>query len=79
MEPFHRMFFLNNLNIQYPHATIERVSVGWNIFYAGVIPFLTLILFLGLSKASLHKFHVTFLGFFIAYAHLPSTMRPIAY
>jgi len=66
MEPFHRMFFLNNINIQYPHALIERVSVGWNIFYAGAVPLFTLILFLGLSKANLHKFHVTLLGFFIS-------------
>jgi diacylglycerol diphosphate phosphatase / phosphatidate phosphatase len=61
------MFFLNNLNIQYPHALIERVSVGWNIFYSGAVPLFTLILFLGLSKANLHKFHVTVLGFFISY------------
>lgn len=26
-DPFHRMFSLDNLNIQYPHAEIERVSV----------------------------------------------------
>ena len=27
VEPFHRMFFLDNLSIQYPHAEVERVSV----------------------------------------------------
>ena len=27
VEPFHRMFSLDNLAIQYPHATVERVSV----------------------------------------------------
>lgn len=27
-EPFHRMFFLDNLAIGYPHAEVERVSVG---------------------------------------------------
>jgi diacylglycerol diphosphate phosphatase/phosphatidate phosphatase len=27
-EPFHRMFFLDNLSISYPHAEIERVSVS---------------------------------------------------
>ncbi|KAG0645806.1 putative diacylglycerol pyrophosphate phosphatase 1 [Hyphodiscus hymeniophilus] len=68
MEPFHRMFFLNNLNIQYPHALVERVPVGWNMIYAGAVPLLTLVLFLGLSRASLHKFHVTILGFFISIA-----------
>lgn len=28
IEPFHRMFFINDLNISYPHAIVERVSVG---------------------------------------------------
>lgn len=27
-EPFHRMFSLDNIAIQYPHAEIERVSVS---------------------------------------------------
>lgn len=27
VEPFHRMFSLDNLSIQYPHATVERVPV----------------------------------------------------
>ena len=61
------MFSLNNLNIQYPHALVERVPVGWNIFYSGAVPLLTLIVWLGLSKANLHKFHVTLLGIFISY------------
>jgi diacylglycerol diphosphate phosphatase/phosphatidate phosphatase len=26
-QPFHRMFFLDNLAIGYPHAEVERVSV----------------------------------------------------
>ena len=67
IEPFHRMFFLSNLNIQYPHALVERVPVTWNIVYAGVVPFLILALWLAVSRASLHKFHVTMLGFLIAY------------
>jgi diacylglycerol diphosphate phosphatase/phosphatidate phosphatase len=66
MEPFHRMFFLNNLNIQYPHALVERVSVGWCWFYAGAIPLATLVLWLAVSRADVHKFHITILGFFIA-------------
>lgn len=28
VEPFHRMFSLDNISIQYPHADVERVSVG---------------------------------------------------
>jgi diacylglycerol diphosphate phosphatase/phosphatidate phosphatase len=27
-EPFHRMFSLDNLAIQFPHAEIERVPVS---------------------------------------------------
>ncbi|TGO34466.1 hypothetical protein BHYA_0196g00220 [Botrytis hyacinthi] len=64
-EPFHRMFFINNINIQYPHALVERVPVGWNLIYAGVIPCITLAVWLGISRANLHKYHVTMLGFFI--------------
>ena len=28
VEPFHRMFSLDNIAIQFPHAEVERVSVG---------------------------------------------------
>lgn len=28
IEPFHRMFSLDNLSIQYPHAAVERVPVS---------------------------------------------------
>ena len=28
IEPFHRMFSLDNRAIQFPHAEVERVSVG---------------------------------------------------
>ena len=28
LEPFHRMFSLDNLAIQFPHAEIERVPVS---------------------------------------------------
>lgn len=65
VKPFHRMFFINDLHILYPHALVERVSVLWNIIYAGIIPFLCLIAWLGVTRSSLHKFHVTLLGFFI--------------
>ena len=64
------MFFINNINLQYPHALVERVSVGWNFVYAGGVPLVTLIISLGILRADGHKFHVTILGFFIAYAKL---------
>lgn len=28
VEPFHRMFSLDNISIQYPHAAVERVPVS---------------------------------------------------
>jgi diacylglycerol diphosphate phosphatase / phosphatidate phosphatase len=70
MEPFHRMFSLRNLSIQYPHALVERVSSGWNIIYAGIVPLVILILWLVALRAGVHQFHVTLLGFFIAYIYL---------
>lgn len=76
------MFTLDNINLQYPYALVERVPVGkifsinlelhwltsiaWNIIYAGVIPFLVLSLWLAISRSSAHKVQVTLLGFFIA-------------
>ena len=32
VEPFHRMFSLDNISIQYPHAAVERVSVSMKAF-----------------------------------------------
>jgi diacylglycerol diphosphate phosphatase/phosphatidate phosphatase len=64
-EPFHRMFFINNINIMYPHALVERVPVSWNIAYAVGVPLLSLIVWLSVSRASLHKFHVSILGLLI--------------
>ncbi|KAH8587128.1 phosphatidic acid phosphatase type 2/haloperoxidase [Bisporella sp. PMI_857] len=68
VTPFHRMFFISNINLQYPHALVERVSVGWNFVYAGGVPLLALALSLVVLRADMHKFHVTILGFFIALA-----------
>ncbi|POS87568.1 hypothetical protein EPUL_001646, partial [Erysiphe pulchra] len=68
VEPFHRMFYINNLNLQYPHALVERVSVNWNIFYAGFVPLLILIIWLLAYKSSKHKSNVTILGFLISHA-----------
>lgn len=31
MTPFHRMFTLNNVAIQYPHALVERVPICMNL------------------------------------------------
>jgi len=66
VEPFHRLFFINNINILYPHAEKERVTPGWNIVYAGGIPLIILIATLAITRSGLHKFHVTILGLFIS-------------
>lgn len=62
------MFFINNMNLQYPHALVERVSVEWNFVYALGIPLVALLITLAITRSNLHKIHVTILGFFISYA-----------
>lgn len=66
VEPFHRMFSLDNLAIQFPHAEVERVSVSWLFVYAGAIPLAILVLWALLFRPGAHKAHVTILGFFIS-------------
>ncbi|KAF2429280.1 PAP2-domain-containing protein [Tothia fuscella] len=66
MEPFHRMFFLDNLAIQYPHAEIERVSVPWLFLYTLALPLLSLLLWILLTRPPPHKSHTTLLGLPIA-------------
>lgn len=66
VEPFHRMFYLNDINISYPFAEVERVPVVWNMIYAGVIPAAVIVLWLLLSRSTLHKYHVTALAFGIS-------------
>ncbi|KAF2004438.1 acid phosphatase/Vanadium-dependent haloperoxidase [Amniculicola lignicola CBS 123094] len=65
-EPFHRMFSLDNLAIQYPHAEVERVSVTWLFIYAGAIPVGILISWALLFRPGTHKSHVTILGWIIS-------------
>ncbi|KAF2795790.1 PAP2-domain-containing protein [Melanomma pulvis-pyrius CBS 109.77] len=65
-EPFHRMFSLDNLAIQYPHAEVERVSVLWLFIYAGGIPLGVLIAWAIVFQPGAHKSHVTILGWFIS-------------
>jgi diacylglycerol diphosphate phosphatase / phosphatidate phosphatase len=76
------MFTLDNINLHYPHALVERVPVGklalwflhthlicivWNVVYAGVIPFIFLSIWLAVAGSSSHKVQVTLLGLLIAY------------
>ncbi|KAI1074244.1 acid phosphatase/Vanadium-dependent haloperoxidase [Whalleya microplaca] len=66
VEPFHRMFYINNLNIAFPHAIHERVPVWLNFVYALFIPLAVLLLYNGLTRASFHKHHNTILGLAVA-------------
>jgi diacylglycerol diphosphate phosphatase/phosphatidate phosphatase len=65
-EPFHRMFSLDNLAIQYPHAEVERVSVTWLFIYAGGLPLGTLLAWAVAVRPGAHKAHVTILGWWIS-------------
>ncbi|KAF2463706.1 PAP2-domain-containing protein [Lindgomyces ingoldianus] len=65
-EPFHRMFSLDNLAIQYPHAAVERVPVPWLFIYAGGVPLCILVAWALIFQPGTHKSHVTILGWFIS-------------
>ncbi|KAI4765290.1 PAP2-domain-containing protein [Aureobasidium sp. EXF-3400] len=65
-EPFHRMFSLDDRRIQYPHAEIEHVPVPWLLIYAGLFPFLVLLIWSFAFFKNQHKTHVTLLGFGIS-------------
>ncbi|KAE8373350.1 phosphatidic acid phosphatase type 2/haloperoxidase [Aspergillus bertholletiae] len=66
VTPFHRLFSLDNKAIQYPFAVVERVSVVWSIIYAGIIPFVILVLWAAMFRPKLYNVQVTILGFVIA-------------
>ncbi|RWA13139.1 hypothetical protein EKO27_g1936 [Xylaria grammica] len=66
VEPFHRMFYINNLNIAFPHAEVERVPVWLNIVYAACVPLVLVIVYNSITRASFHKHHNTVLGLAIA-------------
>ncbi|KAL8655140.1 MAG: hypothetical protein Q9226_003164 [Calogaya cf. arnoldii] len=70
-EPFHRMFSLDNIAIQFPHAAIERVPVKYNILYSGIVPLIiilisTLLIYPSKAPNRYHKAHVTALGLLIS-------------
>ncbi|CAI4220105.1 unnamed protein product [Parascedosporium putredinis] len=60
------MFFINDLNISYPHAEVERVPVTMNFVYALFIPLGILILSNFIARSPAHKHEVTYLSFAIA-------------
>ncbi|KAB8079364.1 phosphatidic acid phosphatase type 2/haloperoxidase [Aspergillus leporis] len=66
VTPFHRLFSLDNMSIQYPFAVVERVSVVWSIIYAGAIPFLIFLLWAAMFRPNRYKIQVTILGFLVS-------------
>ncbi|CAG7953164.1 unnamed protein product [Penicillium olsonii] len=66
VNPFHRMFSLDNKSIQYPFAVHERVPVLWSVIIAGVIPFLVILAWSAMVRAGVQKTQVTVLGLFVA-------------
>ncbi|KAL7897325.1 Pap2-like protein [Trichoderma sp. SZMC 28014] len=66
VNPFHRMFFTNDLRISYPHAEHERVTVPLNFLYALFIPLGVLIAYNIITRASTHKHEATYLSFAIS-------------
>ncbi|KAF7561693.1 hypothetical protein G7046_g2453 [Stylonectria norvegica] len=66
VNPFHRMFFINDLQISYPHALHERVTVFMNIVYAFFIPLGALIACNIFARSSIAKHEATYLSFAIS-------------
>lgn len=66
VEPFHRLFYINDLAISFPHAEVERVPVSLNVVYAAAVPLVLVVLANSLAGASRHKHHVAILGLAIA-------------
>jgi diacylglycerol diphosphate phosphatase/phosphatidate phosphatase len=68
VEPFHRMFSLDDRSISYPHALVQRVPVHWNLVYAGLVPGVIILAWAAILRLGVHQTHVTVLGLFISHA-----------
>ncbi|KAJ5175806.1 uncharacterized protein N7482_001683 [Penicillium canariense] len=66
VNPFHRMFSLDNKSIQYPFAVHERVPVVMSVIYAGVIPFVIILSWSAMFRSGVQKTQVTVLGLLVA-------------
>ncbi|KAH6958680.1 phosphatidic acid phosphatase type 2/haloperoxidase [Fusarium avenaceum] len=66
VNPFHRMFFVNDLQISYPFAVHERVPVFMNFVYALFVPLGVLIAYNIVARSSAAKHEVTYLSFLIS-------------
>ncbi|KAI0477908.1 PAP2 superfamily protein [Xylariaceae sp. FL0804] len=69
VTPFHRMFYVNDLALSFPHAAAERVPVWLNVVYALVLPLGALLAWNGLvARAPFHAHHSAVLGLAVALA-----------
>lgn len=64
--PWHRLFSINDLAIQYPHADPEHVPPIMLLVYAAAIPLGTIALWAAVLRPGSHKVHVTFLGLLLS-------------
>ena len=62
VEPWHRLFSLDDISIQYPHADPEHVPPLMLLIYAIIIPLGTIAAWGAIFRPGRHKVHVTFLG-----------------
>lgn len=67
VDPFHRMFYLDDINHQYPHALHERVPLLQLLIYSAGIPALVLLLWVIFARPDPHKAHVVLLGLLISH------------
>ncbi|KAK3343110.1 phosphatidic acid phosphatase type 2/haloperoxidase [Neurospora tetraspora] len=63
VEPFHRLFTINDIRISFPHAEVERVPVSHLFAYALFLPLALLTLTNYLLSSPRHIHHLTTLGF----------------
>ena len=68
VEPFHRMFSLDDRSKSYPYALVQRVSVRMNLIYAGLVPGVIILAWAAVLRLGVHQTHVTILGLFISHA-----------
>ncbi|KIW29780.1 uncharacterized protein PV07_05568 [Cladophialophora immunda] len=66
LEPVQQMFRLDDHAIQYPYASVQRVSSRENTLIAGAVPLLVLVIWAIIARPGVHKAHVTILGLFFS-------------
>ncbi|KAH8172344.1 PAP2 superfamily protein [Sarocladium implicatum] len=66
IKPFHRMFFINDMAIAFPHAEHERVTVAMSFVYSLFVPLIILVAYNFISRSSAAKHEVTYLSFGIS-------------